>query len=110
MALTAKLAVGAGAVALSLVTGGGIASADPDVTAIVNTTCTYPQIKAALNEQSPAAAQQVNANPIADAWLQQFVASPRPKRQQMVNEVKGMPTVQEHTVLTNQVASSCNNY
>lgn len=57
MALTAKLVVGSGAVALSLVAGGGIASADPDVTAIVNTTCTYPQIMAALNEQSPAAAQ-----------------------------------------------------
>ncbi|NGX07907.1 hemophore-related protein [Mycobacteroides franklinii] len=110
MALTAKLIVGSGALAMSLVAGGGIASADPDVTAIVNTTCTYPQIMAALNEQSPAAAQQVNANPIAGAWLQQFVASPRPKRQQMVNEVRGMPAVQEYTVLINQVAGSCNNY
>ncbi|MUM23129.1 hemophore-related protein [Mycobacterium sp. CBMA271] len=110
MPLTAKLIVGSGAVALSLFAGSGIASAEPDVSAIVNTTCTYPQIMAALNVQSPEAAQQVNASPIAGAWLQQFVASPRVKRQQMVDEVKGMPAVQEYTVLINQVATSCRNY
>ena len=51
-----RLAVAVGGLALSLTAGAGVASADPDLDPIVNTTCTYPQAVAALNAQNPAAA------------------------------------------------------
>ena len=50
-----KLAAAAGGLALSVLAGAGIASADPDLGAAINTTCSYPQVVAALNAQSPAA-------------------------------------------------------
>ena len=60
---------------LSWVATSGIASADPDPSPIVNSTCTYPQVMAALRAQSPAVADQVTSDPIANIWLQQLVAA-----------------------------------
>ena len=51
MPLTTRSIVGAGGLLLSLIAGGGIASAAPDVSALSNSTCTYPQVMAALNAQ-----------------------------------------------------------
>jgi hypothetical protein len=56
-----RLAVAVGGLALSLTAGAGVASADPDLGPIINTTCTYPQAVAALNAQDPATAAQFNA-------------------------------------------------
>jgi hemophore-related protein len=110
MALTTKLAAGLGGLAMALMAGSGIASAAPGDEAIVNSTCTYPQVMAALNAQDPAAAGQVNANPMATGWLQSLVAAPPAKRQQMIDSVRGIPQVQQNVGLISSVASSCNNY
>jgi hypothetical protein len=64
-----RLAVAVGGLALSLTVGAGVASADPDLGPIVNTTCSYPQVMAALNAQDPAAAAQFNASPMAQSAL-----------------------------------------
>jgi hypothetical protein len=48
-----RLVIAVGGIALSLTTGAGVASADPDLGPLINTTCTYPQAVAALNAQSP---------------------------------------------------------
>lgn len=48
----AKVLVAAGGLALSLTAGAGMASAQ-DLSAIINTTCTYPQVLGALNAQNP---------------------------------------------------------
>ncbi len=86
----AKLVVVAAGLVLSLGTGAGIASAEPDTSAIVNSTCTYPQVMAALNDQSPNLANELNANPLAVGWLQ--------------------PALQPYIPVINQVAHTCNNY
>ena len=44
----------AGALALSLSVGGAVASADPDLSPVINTTCTYSQVVSALNAEKPA--------------------------------------------------------
>ena len=75
MRSTTKLVVAIGGLALSLTAGAGIASAAPDVSAIVNSTCTYPQVMAALNAQSPQMAKQISGNPAANAWLQALINS-----------------------------------
>jgi hemophore-related protein len=80
------------------------------VSVIVNSTCSYPQVMAALNAQSPATANQLSANPLAVAWLQQLVASPPDGRTQMVQQAQGVPAIQQYTPLIMQVANSCNNY
>jgi hemophore-related protein len=105
-----KLAVACAGLASSLSTGAGIASAQPDANAIVNSTCTYPQVMAALNDQNPGVAQELNQYPIAVGWLQALVAAPPDQRQQMVAQVQGLPELQPYMPVISQVASTCNNY
>ena len=101
---------GSGCVLLSLIAGGGIAAAAPDVNAIANSTCTYAQVMAALTAQSPDAANQLSSNPAATAWLQRLVASPPDQRQQMIAQVQSLPALQQYNGLISQVAHTCNNY
>jgi hypothetical protein len=53
-----RLAVAVGGLALSLNAWAAVASADPDLDPIANTTCSYPQVMSALNAQDPATAAQ----------------------------------------------------
>jgi len=105
-----KLVVAAAGLALSLSAGAGIASATPDASAIINSTCTYPQVTAALNDQSPETANELNANPLAVGWLQGLVAAPPDQRAQMIQQVQGMPGLQQYLPVIYQVANSCNRY
>ena len=105
-----KLVVTSAGLALALSTGAGIASAQPDASAIINSTCTYPQVMAALNDQSPATANDLNANPLAAAWLQGLVAAPPHQRAQMVRQVQSVPALQPYIPVIYQVANTCNRY
>jgi hemophore-related protein len=105
-----KLVVAFAGLALSLSAGAGIASASPDASAIVNSTCTYPQVMAALNDQSPETANELNANPLAVGWLQGLVAAPPDQRAQMVQQVQSSPALQPYMPVIYQVANTCNNY
>jgi hemophore-related protein len=96
--------------AFSLSTGAGMASAQPDVSAIVSSTCTYPQVMAALNDQNPGVANELNANPLAVGWVQGLVAAPPDQRAQMVQQVQGAPELQPYLPVIFKVAKTCNNY
>jgi hemophore-related protein len=104
-----RLAVAVGGLAWSLTAAAGIASADP-VDPIVNTTCSYPQVMAALNAQDPAAAASFNASPVAQSSLRQFLASPPPQRRAMAQQIAGAPGAQQYFDLIQQVAATCNNF
>jgi hemophore-related protein len=110
MQIKTKLIIGTGVAALSLFAGSGTASAAPDVEAIVNSNCTYPQVIAALNAKSPEVAAQITENPLANSWLQQLVAAPPDVRRQMVAQVQAMPAMQGYTGLINQIAKTCDNF
>lgn len=105
-----KWAVTAAGLAFSLTAGVGIASAQPGLSSVVNTTCSYPQVIAALNAQSPADGAQFTSNPIAVNWLQSFLASPVDQRQQMIQQVQGVPGAAAYTDLVIQVANTCRNF
>lgn len=105
----AKLAAGIGGAALALSAATGVASAD-SMDAIINTTCNYGQVMAALNASDPAAAAQLNSSPMAQSFIRQFLASPPPKRQQMAAQVQAMPSAQKYFSTIDAVAVSCNNY
>jgi hemophore-related protein len=96
--------------ALSSTVGSGAASADPDMGAIVNTTCNYSQVMAALNAQNPAAAAKFNSSPIAQSYLRQFLAAPPPERQQMAQQAMSSPRAAQQFGLVQQVAATCNNF
>lgn len=102
-------AVGGGA-ALALTVGLAAVSADPGTDPAVNTTCSYSQVVAAMNDQSPGVAAQFNATPAAQSWLQNFLAAPPPQRQQMIDEAQGSPDAAQYVALFGPLASSCSNY
>jgi hemophore-related protein len=99
-----------GGLALSLTAAAGVASADPDLGPIVNTTCNYSQVMAALNAQDPAAAAQLNSSSMAQSALQQFLAAPPSQRMQMAQRIQSSPRAQQYFGLVQQVAATCNNY
>lgn len=105
-----RLAVAVGGLALSLTAGAGVASADPDLGPIVNTTCTYPQFVSALNAQDPAVAAAFNASPRMQSGLRQFLAAPPNQRQQMAQQIESAPGAQQYFGLIQQVFNTCNNY
>jgi hemophore-related protein len=105
-----RLAAATGGLALLLLAGAGIASADPDLGPAINTTCSYPQVVAALNAQSPAAAAKFNNSPMAQGWLRSFLASPPNQRVQMAQEAEGMPGAAKYFGLISQVTTTCNNF
>lgn len=104
-----KLGVAIGSAAVALSAAAGTASADP-ADAIINTTCNYGQVIAALNATDPAAAAELNASPVAQSYIRNFLASPPPKRQQMAQQIQAMPSAQKYYNDINQVAVTCNNY
>ena len=105
-----RLAVAVGGLALSLIAGAGIASADPAMDAAINTTCSYPQVVAALTAQSPDAAAKFNTSPMAQGWLRSFLSSPPPQRAQMAQQAQGYPGAGKYIGLIGQIATSCNSY
>ena len=110
MILRTKVVVAATGMALSLGLSSGMASAQPDVSAVVNTTCSYDQVIAALNDHSPDSAAEFTGSPVAVGWLHQFLDAPAPQRQQMIQQVQSIPAAAPYTGFVVQVASSCNNY
>lgn len=104
-----KLATAAGGAAIALTAGSGIASAD-DMDAIINSTCNYDQVMAALNATDPGAAAQLNSSPIAQDYLRQFIASPPPTRAQMAAQIQAMPGAAQYFNDITSVARSCKNY
>lgn len=110
MLLTTKLAAASGGLAVLLTAGVGIASAQPGVDSIVNTTCTYPQVIAALNAQSPALADQFESTPAATAYLRSLLAASPNERRGMVAQLQGMPGAAQYTDVVVAVANSCSNF
>jgi hemophore-related protein len=104
-----KLATVVGGAAIALTAGAGIASADP-LDPVINTTCNYGQVMAALNATDPGAAAQFNASPIAQSYLRQFLASPPSKRAQMAAQIQAMPQAAQYFNDVTAVAGTCGGY
>lgn len=113
-----RLAAAVGGLAVALTAATGLAVADPvidpvsnpDADVVINSTCTYPQVMAALTALDPAAAAQLNAVPPAQGWVQSFVAAPPAQRPAMIDQVRGVPEAQPYLGLAVEIAKTCNNY
>ena len=60
---------------VAVMASGAVATAQPDPTPIMYSTCTYPQVIAALTALDPGAAAELQANPIGVGYLHQLIAS-----------------------------------
>ena len=100
--------------------GAGAASANPDMSQLVNTTCSYSQVNAALEAQAPDLANELAKYPMAQKRLQQFLAAPVSQRQQMIQQATSAhpqwqdkavtPEGQQYAAVVAQVAANCNSY
>ncbi|MGO4443324.1 hemophore-related protein [Mycobacterium sp. 2YAF39] len=100
------IAAAIGGLAVTFAVGTGVASADP----LIDTTCSYPQVIAALNTENPALAQKFNANPLAAAMLGNFLSAAPGDRVQLVQEYQATSWGQKYFGEMASIASSCNNY
>ncbi|MGV0745932.1 hemophore-related protein [Mycolicibacterium sp. XJ870] len=105
-----KLALAIGGFALSVPLTVGVAAAQPDYGPVINTTCSYEQVMAALNAQQPALAQEFNASPFAQSALRSFLASGPAERQRTVTQLQGSPMASQYFGQIQSIAGSCNNY
>lgn len=76
----------------------------------VNTTCSYSQVTAAMNAQSPETAAQFNATPMAQNFLQNFLAAPPPQREQMLQQAQGVPEAAPFVNMIGPIARTCKKY
>lgn len=82
------LTSGLAAIGFSSAVATGLASAQPDLSPLVNTTCTYQQVMAALGgAQAPDLAAELSKYPPAQAKLQKkFLAAPIDTRQKLIQQ------------------------
>ncbi|OBB00377.1 hypothetical protein A5662_14575 [Mycobacteriaceae bacterium 1482268.1] len=95
------------ALALALTNGAGVASAEPDLTAFINTTCTYSQVKAALNAIAPDRGNEFAASPTAQTWMHAFLDSSVEQRRQLIQQAPQLTPYHELVVAS---ANTCKNY
>ena len=110
MRVITKLSVCFGGLLFAAGAGAGIASAEPNIDALVNSTCTYPQVIAALQVQDPAVANEITSDPFKAGYLQSLINQGPESRRQSLLMFQGNPTVAQYTGTINAVASTCNQY
>lgn len=105
-----NLAVTLGGLAVAIPLSAGVASAQPDLGPIINTTCSYDQVIAALNDQHPDLAAQFAEQPSGQQAVRSFLRSSPQQRQATVAFLQGNPTAQAYFGPISDVAHTCNNY
>jgi hemophore-related protein len=119
-----KVVAGVGVLTAVSVGGAGIASADPGDGPLIETTCSYPQLVAALQVEAPEASARLAERPEAQAKLQQFVALPVDQRKQRLQEFldrnpdvrakidqkRATPEGQTKMQMLAGLAATCHNY
>ncbi|MCV7398777.1 hemophore-related protein [Mycobacterium fragae] len=105
-----RLGVAVGCLGLSFTALAGVASAEPDLGPIVNTTCTEGQVKAALSAADPAGAQRINSDPQQTAFLRTFLAAPPDQRLQLAQQIMTAPGNAQYVPTLQKVFNTCNNF
>jgi hemophore-related protein len=104
----ARVVVVVCASAFAWTSGAGVASAEPDLTPLINTTCTYSQAAAALNAASPDGGAEYAASPERQTWLHAFLDSGVEQRRQLIQQQA--PAVNQYATYLLAMANTCKNY
>jgi hemophore-related protein len=101
----------------------GTASAQP-AGPLIETTCSYPQLEAALQVEAPEAASRLAENPDAQAKVQALLGLPIDQRRQrvqsfldrnpdvasMIEQKRDTPEGQDKLAKMQRIADTCHNY
>ncbi|MGK8520239.1 hemophore-related protein [Nocardia asteroides] len=121
--LRATLAIG-GLVAAGALLVPATASAQPHLGGLLETTCSFAQIDAAVHAQFPDLAARLDAHPDRKAKLHEFLGLPVDQRKQRAEEFldkhpevknrfeehRDSPRAQEHRDKMRVLADTCHNY
>jgi hemophore-related protein len=107
-----RLVGAGGGLALLLIAGTTVASAEPgvDFGPVINTTCTYPQAVAALYAKAPELANELSSYLDTESWMRTFLAAPVDQRREMFQQAQSSRVVQLHAGEVMQIARTCHNY
>ncbi|BBZ59611.1 hemophore-related protein [Mycolicibacterium monacense] len=105
-----NIAITLGGLAVAIPLSAGVASAQPNLGPIINTTCTYDQVIAALNDQHPDLAAQFAQQRSGQQAVRNFLAASPQQRQATVAFLQSNPTAQAYFGPISNVAATCNNY
>lgn len=104
------LAIAVGGLALSLSAGTGLASADPDLSPMVDSTCNYDQAITALRTENPMAVQYMDKYPANYEFVRVFLGSPRDQRVNLLNQIKNNPGANLAMPIFQQMMTNCVKY
>ncbi len=107
-----------------LFTAAAPASAEPGDGPLVQTSCTYAQLQAALQVEAPDLSARLAQNPDAQTKLQAFFALPvdqrkqriqqklaeNPQWQAKIDEKRNTPEGQQKLQVLQRIADTCHNY
>ncbi len=105
-----RVAVAFGAPALLLTAGVGLASAEPNIAPMVNTTCTFDQAMAAVHAENPMAASYLDSSPPNLQFLRVFMSSSPDQRVSLLNQIKNNPGASAALPVFTQMMTTCVNY
>lgn len=108
MPLMTNIIAAAGGLALSLTAAVGTASAEPDLTPLLTSTCTYDQVVAAMNQTEPELAATILPNPLAVGFLKSLINAGPEQRQSMYEQAEARYPVNAPKILA--LASTCQNF
>jgi hemophore-related protein len=100
------------------------ASAEPPDGPLIETTCSYDQLRAALQVEDPTLVAVLDENPQAQAKLRAFIALPADQRKQRlqqrldqnpdwqakIDEKRSTPEGQEKIQMMQRIAATCQTY
>jgi len=104
------LAVAGGVLALSSAAGAGVASAAPDLSAAVNTTCSYPQLVSALDAQDPQAAATFDSSPVLRNGLTEFLSAAPDRRREIAEYVAASALFKPYLGSIEVAFNTCNSF
>lgn len=105
-----RVSVAFAGLALSLTAGVGIAAAEPDVSALVDSPCSFDQAMAAVRTENPLAAQYLDKYPANIEFIRVFLGSPRDERVNLLNQIKNNPGADVALPVFRQMLTSCTKY
>jgi hemophore-related protein len=105
-----RLGVALGGLALSLTAGAGLAAAEPDVSSMVDSPCSFEQAMTAVHKENPMAAQYLDQSPPNVQFLRVFLSSPRDERISLLNQIKDNPGADVALPVFRQMLTSCTKY
>ena len=104
------LVVAVGGLALSLTAGIGLASAEPDLGPMVDSTCNYDQAITALRTENPMAVPYMDKYPANYQFVRVFLNSPRDQRVNLLNQIRNNPGANLALPIFQQMMTNCVKY